>query len=266
MSMVILPNDLSIITSAYTNSLTEYPLLTKSVTGFFLCGIGDVLAQSRTTSDTPQEQFDWKRLLRFSSKGAFGTIIWVQWYNLSDVFVNTLPLMNNVSSDGINDPNIMTVAAILRTILLISMEQFIACPIAYGLWEIPVATMLNGAPVSEIKYEVKSKLGRMLIENAKIWTFANIIIYNVPVQFRAALGNLMDILWQSIVSDFAADCGTATTEECPIDEDDKMTMTDEVVQMSETFGLSITSTGSSTITSSNKDEINNNAPGEKIIT
>jgi len=64
--------------------------------------------------------------------------------------------------------------------------------------------------------EVKSKLGYMLVENAKVWTLANMVIYNAPVQFRVVLANIGDIFWQSIVSDVAADCGTKQGE-CDID-------------------------------------------------
>jgi hypothetical protein len=204
---MLLPSDFSAITNAYTSSLAQYPLLTKSATGFFLCGTGDVLAQCRASpNDNKISQFNWKRLLRFASKGAFGTLLWVKWYDVSDDFVNHLSILENL-----NGGNHVIAAGILRTIILILMEQFIACPLIYGFWEIPVATVLNGAPVSEIHYEIKSKLGSMLIENAKIWTWANLLIYNAPVQYRAALGNVMDILWQSIVSDFAADCGGSTS-------------------------------------------------------
>lgn len=233
--LMMLPSDFSVITSAYTSSLAEYPLLTKSATGFFLCGTGDILAQSRANSNdevSSLSKIEWKRLLRFASKGAFGTIIWVQWYDLSDEFVNHLSIFENLTGSGHE-----IAAGILRTILLILMEQFIACPLVFGCWELPVATVLNGAPISDIKYEIKSKLGRMLKENAKIWTFANMIIYNAPVQYRAALGNLIDILWQSIVSDFAADCGRGSTmEECLMDDDgdaETIVMTDEAVKITQ---------------------------------
>merc|ERR1712232_1240764 len=76
--------------------------------------------------------------------------------------------------------------------------------------------MLNVGPFNlswkQVGYEIKTKLGDMLIENAKVWTLVNILIYNVPVQFRAPVGNIMDIVWQSIVSDFAADCGATDTD------------------------------------------------------
>jgi hypothetical protein len=45
-----------------------------------------------------------------------------------------------------------------------------------------------------------------LIDNTKVWTPANLLIYNAPLEFHAALANLVDIFWQSIVSDMAASC------------------------------------------------------------
>jgi len=96
----------------------------------------------------------------------------------------------------------------VRTLMLISIEQFVTCPIVFGCWEIPVSTILNGAPLSKIPREIKDKSGDLLIANAKVWTFANVLIYNVPVQYRTALSSMCDLVWQSIVSEFAARCGS----------------------------------------------------------
>ena len=67
-----------------------------------------------------------------------------------------------------------------------------------------------------------SKLNGLLVSNAKVWTLANVVIYNVPVDWRPAISNVVDILWQSIVSDVAADCGKVDDDVCevPMDMDD----------------------------------------------
>ena len=41
----------------------------------------------------------------------------------------------------------------------------------------------------------------------------NILIYNIPGQYRSALASAGDIVGQSIVSDFAADCGNENYED-----------------------------------------------------
>ena len=82
----------------------------------------------------------------------------------------------------------------------IGLEQFIACPIIFALWDIPVPKLLGGAEPTEIPEEVKKKLPSLLIDNAKLWTFFNVMIYNVPAEFRVAASNLCDIVWQVVLS------------------------------------------------------------------
>jgi len=214
------------ITEAYSTSLEQHPFVTKGTTAFFLCGIADILAQlggleelspdDQTSRDISLlEQINWQRLARFATKGFFGTSIWVVWYDYSDHLLNSDHVMTILQTAGITEVS-DTVKNVARTGMLILLEQFVTCPIIYGIWEIPVSTLLNGAPPSRIQYEVKDKLGDMLIENAKVWTLANVIIYNSPLQYRPAVANVMDIIWQRILSDFAADCGSEDGEDVDI--------------------------------------------------
>jgi len=87
------------------------------------------------------------------------------------------------------------------------LEQFLGCPLIYGLFDLPIATLLNGASPKQIPYEVRDKLGDMLVENAKMWPLANIIVYNTPLQHRTGISSVFDIWWESVVSNYAADCG-----------------------------------------------------------
>ena len=100
-------------------------------------------------------------------------------------------------------------AAIVTITLSILMEQFFWCPVLYGTFEIPVSTLLNGGSFSTARKEVGSKLNELLWSNAKIWTLANVAIYNAPVDWRVAIANFVNVIWQIIVSDVAADCGKA---------------------------------------------------------
>lgn len=56
------------------------------------------------------------------------------------------------------------------------------------------------------------------MSNAKVWTLANVIIYNSSVEWRPVIANVVDVLWQSIVSDVAADCGKAVDDVCEVGE------------------------------------------------
>jgi len=223
-----------IIAQAYSNSLAEHPFITKGMTGFFLCGMGDILAQIRgfqyeTNSASSGaadfagipsvEKINKSRLARFAAKGFFGTSIWAKWYDLSDSLFTPSNVMAALAYIGlpgfldVDGSNAIVTMNVARVLGLMFTEQFIACPIIYGCWEIPASTVVNGAPVSRVPFEVKDKLPSMLIENAKLWTFLNVIIYNCPVQFRSILANLGDIVWQSIVSEFAAKCGNSIKDD-----------------------------------------------------
>lgn len=276
----LLVDSFDIMSTAYSDALQNYPLLTKSSTGFTLCGVADVLAQSRammmkipkdtttttttsagisnnnntnnntnpstsTTSITSTSTnntntsrkfltiiqyifntIDYKRVIRFAIKGFFGAIVWSTWYDISDTLlpiesissilssttttINTIIYNTNSNSfimieEGGKYYNI--ILNIIKTTSLIIIEQFVACPIIFSTFEIPAATILNNAPLKRIPYEINDKLYDMLVANFKIWTWANIVIYNVPVQYRVGLSNVIDIFWQSIVADFAANCG-----------------------------------------------------------
>ena len=138
-------------------------------------------------------------------------------FNIYKISGIVLPNDNIVNLQWIRDH-----LAISTTFLSIIIEQFIWCPIVFGTFEIPISTLLNGGSVSTVKKEVDSKLNGLLVSNAKVWTLANVVIYNVPVDWRPAISNVVDILWQSIVSDVAADCGKVDDDVCevPMDMDD----------------------------------------------
>jgi hypothetical protein len=59
--------------------------------------------------------------------------------------------------------------------------------------------------------EINNKLSDLLINDAKVWTPANLLIYNTPLEFCAVLANLVDIFWQSIVADMHPTTTTPTT-------------------------------------------------------
>jgi len=159
----------------------------------------------------------------FDLQGCFGGIIWSLWYDNLDRFLDLESNFNIYKISGVTSYNTGTMygwirdhSAIVTTALSILIEQFLWCPIYFGAFEIPVSTLLNGGSISTVKDEVDSKLNGLLISNAKVWTLANVVIYNAPVVWRPAVSNCVDLLWQSIVSDVAADCGKTDDDICEI--------------------------------------------------
>jgi len=199
-----LTDTINAITTSYSTALNTHPLLTKALTAVVLCGAADVIAQLRS-----RVVMSYIRIARFASKAFVGGTLWALWYDYADWILREENIIACLTLIGFSTSSVEgVVCTILKTILSLLIEQFFWCPLVFGLWEIPMATLLNGASISRIPFEIRSKLGNMLVQNAKVWTIANIIIYNSPIQYRAGLGNVVDVFWQSLVSDFAADCGS----------------------------------------------------------
>lgn len=226
-----------IATDAYGTSLIENPISTKSLTAGVLCGISDVIAQSR---DPSSDEHNIQRTLRFASKGCIGGILWTFWYDWIDGFLTYSTTLTDDdrhartslyalagallprSTIDASAPALVFARAHLGAVttgISMIMEQFFWCPIVYGTFEIPVSTVMNGGEVRSIKKEVDAKLNGLLVSNAKVWTLANLVIYNAPLEWRLFIGNCIDIFWQSIVSDVSADCGKAGDDVCEIPED-----------------------------------------------
>jgi hypothetical protein len=93
---------------------------------------------------------------------------------------------------------------LIKTLSQVALEQLVACPIIYSLWDIPVPALLKGTPPKEIVAQVQGKVGGLLWENAKVWTLVNCIVYQVPLQFRVLFMSVCDVFWQSVVSDVAS--------------------------------------------------------------
>lgn len=162
-----------------------------------------------------------------SGKGCVGGVIWACWYDELDGFLDQDNTFNFFKLFGIvTDQWIKPYLGAFKTILSILIEQFLWCPIVFGLFEIPVSTFLNGGDLSSVKNEVDSKLGSLLISNAKIWTFANLLIYGViPVDYRPIISNIVDVGWQSIVSSVSADCGKVDDDICIVNDFNSLVLT-----------------------------------------
>ena len=185
--------------SVYQTLLNEHPLVVKSLTGGIFSGIGDTFAQIR---DPTRSGFNFKRMARFSVKGIGSGFLWTFWYDGLDLFCQSYVPEGKVA----------------RTTASIALEQFVWSPVIFSLWDIPFATLANGAKLESVPVEIRSKLEGMLVANAKIWTVANVAVYNAPLELRILLSSFVDIFWQSIVADIAATCGADDLEECVVEE------------------------------------------------
>lgn len=184
----------------YSYALSNYQIPTQCATGGLLCGVGDVVAQKSEQAKEEMERVahDIARTKHFILKGLGGALIWSTWYKIADVLsANMCSEMAEKGATWAASPEFEGVA---RTLSCIGLEQFIACPIIFALWEIPVPKLLGGAEPREIPVEVRNRLGPLLLDNAKLWTFFNMLIYNVPLEFRVFASNLCDIVWQVVLS------------------------------------------------------------------
>lgn len=174
--------------SVYNSWLDSAPLLTKASTSSVLFAAGDALAQASDANS--QDGLSLKRVVRFAGTGFGNGIAWSYWYSFSsDLFA---PL---------DEPALRVAGAM-------AIEQFLWCPFLYCLYLIPLSSLLNGAALADIPLEIRKRIGPLLIANAKVWTPANVIIYNVPLEYRVLAGNAIDLVWASICSETAAECGS----------------------------------------------------------
>lgn len=203
----------------YSIALDRYPFFTKGITSSLLCAFSDIIAQTKKLKYADQNystklpaRLDGSRAMKFAIKGFFETAVWSPWYDLSDRLLsqkNVVSLLrllkitefsgSKLSKKSLNN---------IRVVLLILFEQFAGSPLYYSAYEIPVSTLMNGAKISRIPYEIRTRLLSILFADLTLWTGANFIIYNAPLKHRAGISNLFSVLWQVVImSDFSADCG-----------------------------------------------------------
>jgi hypothetical protein len=193
------------VLTIYDRFLDATPRMMQIISMSVFCGLGDLFAQSqvlfRTERSLAMRSYDWKRCHRFLLKGIGCGIIWSQWFILADAWseIMTVWFMGQAKMSPDN-PSVRTIVCTTANLLL---EQFIACPIIFGLWDLPVLSIMNGRPLSSIPAIFCKKLLRLLVLNAKLWTVVNIVIYNIPLKYRVLLVSITDIFWESLVSTIA---------------------------------------------------------------
>lgn len=111
---------------------------------------------------------------------------------------------------------------IIQTTINILMEQFLVCPILFTLWDIPVTALMQGdTKASQIPDQIESKLGPLLIANAKVYTFANIITYNIPLQYRLLSASAFSIISETINSGITSSTQVPQTSQTQIVNNNK---------------------------------------------
>lgn len=187
-------------TSAYNRFLNEQPILSQTLIMSAFCGLGDFLAQTndKRKSDKP---YNWKRVGKFTCKGIGCGILWSHWFMLAELWSESLTKWFLQSSHM--DDTVKTFT-IVRTIVNLLLEQFLACPIIFGLWDLPIIAIMDGKSLGEIPDNIRAKLRKLLVANAKLWTVVNVLIYNVPLNLRVLVVSIADLFWESIVSTVAS--------------------------------------------------------------
>lgn len=213
------------IVQVYTYASTNYYLATQAATMSLFSGMGDCLAQilerraltkallagtasavgTKPTSQQQQQlrlllRHDWNRTKRFLMKGIGCGLIWTAWYQIAELWSNGLTGALVSSLTTLSPQTLHRMETVIYTIVSIALEQFVASPIIYGLWDIPLLSFLHGTPLAKIPAVVRQKLLPLLIANAKLWTVVNVLIYNVPLKFRVVALSCADLVWQTILS------------------------------------------------------------------
>eukprot|EP00977_Amphora_coffeiformis_P008908 scaffold2021_cov176-Amphora_coffeaeformis.AAC.3 len=174
--------------------LPHYECATAAV----MAGLGDVLAQVQAQKTTnPSEKFvlDKKRTFQFMLKGFGEGFLWTVWYRSAEKwsFGITRSIIGGMAASHFLKTLVGTVVSLL-------LDLTLACPFIYGLWDIPFPALLKGTPWRKLPKLIHEKLGEMLLASVKVWTPVNILIYNVPVQYRVYIMSCADVFWQMIVS------------------------------------------------------------------
>jgi hypothetical protein len=187
------------LAGAYNFALEHYTFPTEASTGAVFACIGDLIAQTFDIRDPEisQDAYSMARTRNFFIKGLGSGVIWSVYYRETEVLCGdwaTQLLHGTAEADS------EFFLATAKTVLAVLLEEVIAMPVVMSLWDIPVPAILSGSSLSTIPSQVKSKIPELVVENAKVWTLVNILIYNIPVQYRLLVMSVANVFWQTVVS------------------------------------------------------------------
>jgi len=172
-------------------------------------------------------QYDHKRGLVYFFKGLGSGIVWAWWFDMAEVWSLELTqsMMNCIrictfqqsqevmdfattstttmlaaSSDAATIDVLSIPAQTIRTLINVLSEQFLAVPVMFCLWDIPLTSLLRGSSAEQIPSHIREKLFPLLVANAKVWTPVNVVTYNIPLEYRLLFTSAASIFSESINS------------------------------------------------------------------
>lgn len=185
---------------AYQQLLDTAPFPTKAITQGVIWGMSDITAQVQARG-----AYSAQRTRNFALQGVGSGVLWALYYDWADAVVSPAP----------GGP-------VAHTVLSIMLEQFSWCPLLFAFYQIPFSVLLNGGTLTDVPPAIQRQLNGLLVEYAKVWTPANLIIYNVPLEWRLLSSNVVDFVWGYISSGFAAEACAPDDEACILDAEDEL--------------------------------------------
>jgi ketosteroid isomerase-like protein len=166
----------------YASLLDAHPLATKSIQNTLVCLAGDAISQHG-------QAYDAKRAARYGLKGLGGGFLWSFYFDFADAFAVH-------AFDG----------AAAQVATQIALEGLVWVPLYVAFYDLPFASVLNGVPLRRVPGVVRESLPPTVLASAKLWTPANLLVYNSPLEFRLLVSNVFDLAWNSVNSNISASC------------------------------------------------------------
>jgi protein Mpv17 len=182
--------------SSYEVALEAKPVATKTIINVVIYLLGDWLSQTVFQKKNVLE-FDALRTLRNGFIGlCFGPLV-VEYYQFSD---RILPV------DG----------GLLNRVEKILMDQTLYLTVKCSIYIMAVG-VLQGDSVQTAAQNVKDKLAGIVKTAWKFWPLIHCITYSViPAQHRILWVNMVDLVWNAILSSISQKDSSLDEEEAPL--------------------------------------------------
>ncbi|KAL9644679.1 hypothetical protein ABK040_012333 [Willaertia magna] len=175
------------ISNWYFHCLNKRPILTKSITSFFLVGSGDLLTQTIQKQKGIISEYNFNRTLKMASYGLLliGPTLHL-WYKFLDKTFKTTNITKrvifiNAMKQMVVDQTIFAPFSILQFLTYMGLVE-------RHLWK-------------DIYEKMKKELLPTLIANWMIWPLVQIINFVIiPLQFRVLFVNFIAIFWNAYLS------------------------------------------------------------------
>ena len=182
----------------YSGLLEKHPYMTKAISSGIVGGSGDVLIQQFQRRRDSNKQFDWRRLLVFSTVAAFyiAPIIHV-WFG----YLNNLPYPATMSA--FTKAGIMTVLDQTFGALIVTVGFFYFFEMVQHL--VPPYPADRKKSFIQAGYESNvNNLWETLVANWYCWPLINFVNFLViPIHFRVLFSNFAAVFWNMFLSSVA---------------------------------------------------------------